>query len=85
VKSSEIRGSTPAGALTVRVDKTVCSGHARCNALAPSVYRLNEEGYNDSDDYVVPADQTAAAERGALACPEYAIQLDRGESLTAES
>jgi ferredoxin len=59
----------------IRVDTTICSGQARCNAAAPAVFQLNDEGYNDSDDFEVSADQVLDACRGALACPEQAIAL----------
>jgi ferredoxin len=30
--------------ITVRVDSDKCQGHARCNALAPELFRLDEFG-----------------------------------------
>ena len=36
--------------MKIRVDTNLCSGQARCNATAPKVFHLNDEGYNDSDD-----------------------------------
>jgi ferredoxin len=59
----------------IRVDTDICSGQARCNATAPHVYVLNDEGYNDSDDTDVSEGDLADASRGALACPEGAITL----------
>jgi len=64
--------------MKIHVDTRACSGHARCWATAPDVYRLNDDGYNDSDDYEVGPDQLAAASRGALACPERAITIVDG-------
>jgi ferredoxin len=59
----------------IRVDTDICSGQARCNATAPHVFVLNEEGYNDTDDTEVSEADLADASRGALACPEGAITI----------
>lgn len=61
--------------MKVHVDTRACSGHARCWSTAPDVYRINDDGYNDSEDYAVEPGQEAAASRGALSCPEGAISL----------
>lgn len=61
--------------MKIHVDTRACSGQARCWATAPDVYRLNDDGYNDSEDYEVEPDELAEASRGALACPEHAIRL----------
>jgi ferredoxin len=70
--------------MKVHVDTRACSGQARCWSTAPDVYRLNDDGYNESDDYEVTADELAEASRGALACPEHAIRLvdDNGAEVT---
>jgi ferredoxin len=59
----------------VTVDRDRCSGHARCAAFAPEVYRLDEEGYSVADDQPVPPGWERAAELGARACPEQAITV----------
>jgi ferredoxin len=61
--------------MRVTIDGERCSGHVRCNALAPEVYPLDEEGYAEAGDRPVPAGRERAAERGALACPEQAITV----------
>ena len=61
--------------MRIRVDTDLCSGQARCNATAPGIYALNDEGYNDTDDTEVHDRDLVAASRGALACPEGAITL----------
>jgi ferredoxin len=50
-----------------------CVGHARCAAVAPEVYELDDNGYLTPGLKDVPAGQEAAASRGARACPERAI------------
>lgn len=54
-----------------------CSGHARCTAVAPEVYVLDENtGFVILEGTLaVPAGLEAAALRGARACPERAIQV----------
>lgn len=53
-----------------------CSGHARCAAVAPDLFKLDEDGYLDLRDAVrVTPDQEAFARRGARACPERAIAV----------
>lgn len=72
--------------MKIQVDTDKCSGQARCEAAAPTVFQLNEEGYNDSDPFEVGEEQLAEASRGVLACPEMAITMidDDGEVLTEE-
>ncbi len=50
-----------------------CVGHARCAAVAPSVYELDDNGYLTQGVKEVPVGQETAASRGARACPERAI------------
>ncbi|WP_232476168.1 ferredoxin [Flavisphingomonas formosensis] len=61
--------------LRIKVDTTLCSGHARCAAIAPDVYRLDDNGYCVADGDDVPEGMEALAQRGARACPERAIAL----------
>lgn len=61
--------------LKVKVDTGLCSGHARCAAVAGDVYRLDDDGYCISDGDIVPQDLEMSARRGARACPERAIEL----------
>ena len=62
--------------MRVRVDVDKCQGHARCAALAPEVYELDELGYNVTPLKEVPPEQEDAARKGALACPELAITVE---------
>lgn len=47
--------------------------------IAPRVYRLDALGYNDSDGDVVLPQNEEDARRGAMACPEDAIDLKTGD------
>jgi ferredoxin len=60
----------------VVVDHGKCTGHARCAALAPDVYQLDDEGYNALQGEVeVPAGLEDQARDGAEGCPERAITI----------
>ena len=61
--------------LTIKVNMQLCTGHARCGAVAPTVYRLDDNGYCAADGDIVPAGSEELARRGARACPEAAIKL----------
>jgi ferredoxin len=62
--------------MKVRIDKSGCAGNARCWAVAPELYPLDEEGYIVIERLVVPPGQEELARRGARACPERVIAID---------
>ncbi|MBV9512216.1 MAG: ferredoxin [Caulobacteraceae bacterium] len=62
--------------MKIVVDTNLCSGHARCAAVAPEVFSLNEDGYVAFEEKVVPPGLEAKAERGVRACPERALKLE---------
>ena len=68
--------------MKVLVDRARCAGHARCNATAPKLFRLNDDGYIDIDSFEVAPGDEALARRGARACPERALKVvdDDGEA-----
>jgi crotonobetainyl-CoA:carnitine CoA-transferase CaiB-like acyl-CoA transferase/ferredoxin len=84
IRSGVVRGRRGAQGVRIRVDRTICSGQARCESIAPEVFVLNDEGYNDTDDQQVSEAHLTAACRGALACPERAIILidDNGHEMS---
>jgi ferredoxin len=61
--------------LIVTLDRSKCSGHARCNAVAPKVYSLDDDGYCDIDSLTVPAGLEQDARDGAANCPERALAV----------
>lgn len=61
--------------MRIKVDRAKCQGHARCWALAPAIYHLDDEGYITPGDIEVPAGQEQLASRGARSCPERALQV----------
>jgi ferredoxin len=64
------------GTLKVRVDRDRCQGHARCHALAPELFALDELGSGrEIGDGTVPG---ALADKAWLAkanCPEDAVEI----------
>jgi ferredoxin len=61
--------------MRITVNKGLCSGHARCNAVAPDVYPLDECGYSAIESIQVASAAERAAREGAEVCPERAITL----------
>ena len=61
--------------MKITVNQTLCSGHARCAAVAPELYELNDDGYVGFAEKDVPPGLEAQARRGARACPERAITV----------
>jgi ferredoxin len=61
--------------MKIQVDTGLCSGHARCNAVAPDVYDLDESGYCAIREALVPPGLEEQARAGAGACPERAIEI----------
>jgi ferredoxin len=62
--------------MKIRVDHLLCQGHARCYALAPGIFALDDAGYILAGDIAVPEGQEALARRGARACPERALIVE---------
>jgi ferredoxin len=59
----------------VHVDPERCQGHARCAALAPDVFELDENGFSTTRDQPVAADLQVDAGKAARSCPEDAISV----------
>jgi ferredoxin len=61
--------------MKIQIDKARCVGHARCAAVAPGIYQLDDDGYIAVEEIEVPPGQEAIARRGARACPERIITV----------
>lgn len=61
--------------MRIVVNEKLCCGHAMCAAVAPDVYVLDDEGYNHMGTFTVRAGLEGQARQGALACPEFAIEV----------
>jgi ferredoxin len=63
--------------MKIHVDPALCQGHNRCMAVAPGLFRTDEEGFaSAAGDGSVPPGQREAAELAVDNCPEQAITLD---------
>jgi ferredoxin len=66
--------------LKVRVDRERCQGHARCNALAPELFALDEFGNaREVADGIVPPGLEDKAWLAQANCPEFAIEVAETE------
>jgi ferredoxin len=59
----------------VTVDADRCEGHARCWAVCPEVFELDDEGHAVVTVAQVPADLEDKARDAARNCPERAIEV----------
>ncbi len=62
--------------MKIRIDKAACVGNARCAAVAPELFPLDDNGYIQVAEIEVPPGMEALARRGALACPERIILIE---------
>lgn len=65
--------------MKIRIDKAKCVGNARCAAVAPELFPLNDDGYIAVEEIDVPAGMEQAALRGAQACPERIIVVEENK------
>lgn len=67
--------------MKVYVDTALCAGHGRCAIVAPSVYALDDDGYNAAagKHVDVSPEHAGAARLGSRACPDTAILLIEDE------
>ncbi len=59
--------------MKIRIQKSACVGNARCAAIAPDLFPLDDDGYIAVEEIDVPKGMEALAQRGARACPERII------------
>jgi ferredoxin len=69
--------------MKIDIEKAKCVGNARCAAVAPGLYPLNDDGYIAVETIDVPAGSETLARRGARACPERIIHV--GDDTTDKS
>lgn len=62
--------------MKVSVDQSKCTGHAQCNAQAPTVFELDDDGYVAiSGELEIAPGEEDNARRGVAACPERALTI----------
>jgi ferredoxin len=62
--------------MKIRVDRAGCTGNARCWAVAPELYPLDDDGYIATEGFDVRPGEEELARRGAQACPERVIAVE---------
>jgi len=65
--------------MRVDVDGERCQGHGMCAFHGPDVFQLDELGFSRPGLRDVPPELEGQARRGALACPERAIEVRETE------
>jgi len=78
IRAKRVTKGTPAmpGKLKIRVDQDKCQGHARCKALAPELFNLDEFGNaHEVGDGSVPSGLEDKAWLAKANCPEIAIEV----------
>jgi ferredoxin len=61
--------------MRIRVDPDKCQGHARCFALAPELFAVDDYGQASVIVDEVPPALLDKAELAIANCPEYAIEV----------
>ncbi|MFE5567677.1 ferredoxin [Amycolatopsis japonica] len=62
--------------MRIWVERDVCVGHARCFAVSPEVYEIDDDGFSHPVAPDVGVELADNARRGAAACPEKAIIVE---------
>ena len=61
--------------MRIRVDPAKCQGHARCFALVPELFEVDDYGLSSvKDDGAVPTELEERARLAIENCPEFAIE-----------
>jgi ferredoxin len=62
--------------MRVEIDAAKCQGHARCHAIAPALFDVDDYGQSSvRGDGTVPVDMEAAALLAVANCPEFAVSV----------
>lgn len=62
--------------MKVRLEQSLCSGHACCHAVDERLFPLDDFGYSTLQPHqVAPADEELVRE-GVAACPERALIIE---------
>lgn len=62
--------------MRVRVDRSICAGHALCNGIDENLFPLDDEGYSALEPHEVSPGDEEHAVIGVQSCPEHALSLD---------
>jgi ferredoxin len=59
----------------VNVDFDLCESNAMCEALAPDVFRIDDDDFLQVDDPVVTDENRDRVEQAVAACPKSALSI----------
>ena len=62
--------------MRVLVDRTQCTGHARCNSINPELFTLDDVGYSSLESAEVPSGFEDDVRQAVANCPERAISIE---------
>jgi ferredoxin len=65
--------------MKLRVDKSVCAGHALCNGIDERLFPLDDDGYSSLEPHDVGSDEEDVVRAGVASCPESALFLENGD------
>jgi ferredoxin len=66
--------------IRLRVVKDLCQGHARCHALAPELFDLDEFGNaQEVDEALIPHELEDKAFMARANCPEGAVLIEESQ------
>ena len=66
--------------MKIIANRSRCVGHARCAAVAESLFVLDDNGYVGFESVDVPAGLEELARKGVRSCPERALRIERDET-----
>jgi len=59
----------------VKVDFDLCESNALCEAIAPDVFRIDDDDFLQVDDPTVTPENRARIEQAIAACPRSALSI----------
>lgn len=62
--------------MKVSVDNAKCMGHARCYAVHPDLFLIDDSGYSILQSHQVAPEDEEIIRKGVEACPEQALLLE---------
>lgn len=63
--------------MSIRLDRSKCSGHAMCHAVDENLFPLDEQGYSIVEPHTIAVADEKLAWEGVQACPEGALTLEQ--------
>ncbi|ETB17513.1 ferredoxin [Mycobacterium avium 09-5983] len=65
--------------MKIRLDRSICAGHAQCYAVDPDLFPLDDDGYSILVERTVEPGDEQVTRDGAGICPERALIIEDDE------